>query len=309
MVSKEKRLIVEELHKPARKIFPRRKTVIRDFYDYFQADLMEFQPYANLNKGYRYILVVINCFSKYIWTRPLKTKTGLDVSKAMEDILKSAGYTPKNLGSDMGSEFKSSHFKSLMNKYKINNFFIYSNKKAAIVERVIRTIKNSIYKQFSIQGNYKWIDILQEVTKNYNNTKHTTTRMKPADVKSDTVLNVYNAPKFAPKKPKLKLGDTVRINKYKGVFSKGFEINWSTELFKIEKINNSNPVTYILKDMNNQPIKGCFYEYELQKTKFPDIYLVEKILKKRTRNGVQQILVKWMGFKEPTWTNKSEVIY
>lgn len=309
MISKEKRQIVSELHKPARINFPRRKTVIRDFYDYFQIDLMEFQPYAKLNKGYRYALVVINCFSKFVWTRHLKSKTGIEVSNAMEDILKAAGYSPKNIGSDIGSEFKSSHFKALMKKYKINNFFIYSNKKAAIVERVIRTLKNHIYKYFSLRGNHVWIDILQEITKNYNNTKHRTIGMMPSNVTPDTVLDVYKSPKLAVKKAKLNLGNLVRISKYKGVFSKGFDINWSTELFKIYKINNSSPLTYMLQDLNNQPIKGCFYESELQKTEFPDIYLVEKILKERKRKGVQEVLVKWLGFSDPTWTEKQNVIF
>lgn len=308
MFSKEKMQIVDELHKPVRKNFPRRKTIIKDYYDYFQIDLMEFQPYSHLNEGFRYVLVVINCFSKFVWTRPLKSKTGSEVTKSMKDILESAGYSPKNIGSDMGSEFKNSHFNSLMKKYKINNFFIYSNKKAAIVERVIRTLKNRIYKYFSLRGAHIWFDILQEITNDYNNSKHSTIGMKPCDVKPNTLLNVYNVPKIAVRRKKLNVGDVVRINKYKGVFSKGFEINWSPELFKIVKVNINKPVTFLLEDMNGQPIKGCFYQQELQKTKLSDIYLVEKVIKQRTKNGVKQVLVRWLGFPKPTWVNKTDVI-
>lgn len=132
--------------------------------------------------------------------------------------------------------------------------------------------------------------------------------MKPCDVKPSTPLNVYNVSKISVRKKILKIGDIVRISKYKGAFSKGFEINWSPELFKIVKININNPPTFLLEDMNGHPIKGCFYQQELQKTKLPDVYLVEKIIRKRRKNGVKQALVRWLGFPKPTWVNEADVI-
>ncbi|KAJ8910898.1 hypothetical protein NQ315_003951 [Exocentrus adspersus] len=110
--------------------------------------------------------------------------------------------------------------------------------------------------------------------------------MKPAEIKPKTVLNVYNYPKVALK-PKFHLGDVVRISKFnfKGVFEKGYTANDSTELFKIAKVG-----TYLLEDMSNHPIKGCFYETELQRSKHPDVYLVEKILKRKGN----KLFIKWL---------------
>lgn len=308
MVSEEKIKVVEELHKPARRNFPRRRIIIRHYGEVWQIDLLEVQPYASSNKGFRYILVVIDCYSKYLWTRPLKNKTGKEVTKAMRSVISQAKYIVKHINSDHGSEMYNQYFKKLMKKYNINHYSTFTTKKAAIVERVIRTLKNLMYKEFSINGNHKWLHILQSLTEKYNNTKHRTIGMKPAEVKPDTILNIFNYPITAPKKIKFKYGDIVRISKHKGVFSKGYEINWSPELFKIIKINVSKPPTYLLEDMDGQPIHGCFYEQELQKTKLPDIYLVEKIMAERNRNGVKQVLVRWLGFPKSTWINKSDII-
>ena len=120
MISEEKKQVVNELHKPARKHFVRRHTILRGFADLWQMDLAEMQPYAKLNKGYRYILVVIDCYSKFVWVEPLKDKTGSTVARAMEKILTRAAYIPKNLQSDQGTEFYNNIFKKLMTKYNIN---------------------------------------------------------------------------------------------------------------------------------------------------------------------------------------------
>lgn len=129
--------------------------------------------------------------------------------------------------------------------------------------------------------------------------------MKPVDVKPTTHLNVYNHIKIALK-PKFHVGDIVRISKYKGVFDKGYTINFSTELFKIMKINVTNPTTYVLEDMHGQPIKGCFYEMELQIAKYPDVYLVEKVLKRKGN----EVFVKWLGLSKEhnSWINKTDIV-
>ncbi|KAJ8911128.1 hypothetical protein NQ315_003304 [Exocentrus adspersus] len=134
---------------------------------------------------------------------------------------------------------------------------------------------------------------------------HRTTGMKPAEVKPTTVLNVYNYPKVALK-PKFHPGDVVRISKFKGVFEKGYTANYSTELFKIAKVNVTNPVTYLLEDMSNHPIKGCFYESELQRSKHPDVYLVEKILKKKGN----KLFIKWLGLPthQNSWIKTSDIV-
>jgi hypothetical protein len=134
--------------------------------------------------------------------------------------------------------------------------------------------------------------------------------MKPVDVKEDTKINAYDYLKIIPRKRKFRLGDIVRISKYKTVFEKGYTASWSTELFKIVKANATNPPTYLLESIEGEPIKGCFYEAELQKTTSPNVYLVEKIVKRRKKNNIDQIFVKWLGFPNQfnSWINKSDIV-
>ncbi len=160
-MNQQRRTVVEELHKPARRNYPRRKYDIRDIDETWQADLVEMQPYSKENKGYRYLLTVIDNFSKYAWAVPVKQKTGKDVTEAMHSILRQ-GRVCKNLQTDRGKEFFNSVFESLMKKFKINLYSTYSNLKASIVERFNKTLKTEMFKRFSLNGNYKWLNILPD---------------------------------------------------------------------------------------------------------------------------------------------------
>lgn len=305
-----KRVVVEELHKPARKSFKRRRTIIKGLNDLFQADLVEMIPYAPVNRGFRYILMVLNAFSKKLWARPVKRKTGQDVTKAMEEILIKAKVTPKNLQTDQGKEFFNKHFNDLMQKYKINHYTTYSSPKASLVERCNRTVKNKMWKEFSLQGSYRWLPILDKIVTAYNNTKHSTTGFKPVDVSKKNEKEILN---FAyshlktidPKKRKFAVGDSVRVSKYREAFKKGYTPNWSNEIFKIKKVVLTNPTTYLLVDQRNEDIQGGFYEFELQKVKYPDVYLVEKVLRRRG----DMVFVKWMGMDKThnSWISKQTI--
>lgn len=296
-----KRAIVDEIHRSARKNFPRRSVIIRGFDDLWQADLAEFIPYSKYNRGYKYILLVIDCYSKFLWTYPLKSKTGIEVSVAMSSILMNKR-KPKNLQTDEGKEFYNKHFTQVMKSNNINHYSTYSIKKASIVERVIRTFKNILYKEFSYRAKYKWVDILASVTDDYNHRKHRTIKMRPCDVKSSIKLNVYNINKKIGK-IKFKNGDFVRISKYKSVFDKGYNANWSAELFKIVRVNLGSPITYNIEDLSGNPIKGMFYTEELQTTAYPDTFLIEKVLRKRGNH----LYVKWMGYQKPSWISKDSI--
>lgn len=293
--SAEKQQIVNELHKPSRKNFNRRRTIIKGLDDLWQIDLAQLDQYSSFNRKFKYIMVVIDCFSKMVWAHALKSKNAVEVANGFKSILKSSSpRKPNNLQSDQGKEFFNKHFAELMKNHKINHYNTYSNKKASIVERVIRTLKENLFKYFSLNGSYKWIDILPQTIENYNNTKHRTTGMKPVDINKQNeqdVLPTYSFLKIA-NIPKFSLGDVVRISKEKYVFKKGYTPNWTTELFKIVKIRTTNPTTYHLTDMSGRPILGCFYEHELQKTNQSNIYLVEKVLRKRGK----KVYVKWLGF-------------
>ena len=303
----KKRIVVEELHKPTRRNFPRRKYDIGDIDETWQADLVDMQEYSRQNKGYQYLLTIIDIFSKYAWVVPVKSKSAEDVSQAMESILKKKR-VPKNLHVDMGKEFYNAKFKRLLKEYKIHMYSTYSNLKASICERFNRTLKNKMWKEFSMQGNYKWLDMLSNLVESYNNTKHRTIGMKPIEVtlaNKSQVMKRYAIEVRLPKKLKFKINDKVRVSRVKQLFEKGYTPNWSTEIFTITKVMRTKPVVYFLKDYQDQPVAGCFYEQELLKVKYPDIYLVEKVIKRRGNN----VYVKWLGFDNShnSWINKNDL--
>ena len=307
-MSNEKLTVVTELHKPARKNYPRRRVHMRGIDETWQADLVEMLPYARENNGYKYLLTVIDIFSKYAWAVPVKSKSGPDVTAAMQSVLVQ-GRIPKNLHTDEGKEFYNAHFKNLMQRFDINHYSTHSNLKASICERFNRTLKNKMWPQFNLRGNYKWIDILPNLISKYNETKHRTIGMKPKDVtaedEEELMERFKKQRKIPSRKPKLKVGDRVRVSKHKHVFEKGYTPNWTTEIFTVDQVMSTNPVTYKLKDYQNQPIAGGFYEQELLKVRHSDIYLVEKVIKKRG----DKVFVKWLGFDSShnSWIDKSDM--
>lgn len=302
-----KEAVVRELHKPARKNFPRRHVDIRALDETWQADLVDMQNYAD--GGYKYILTVIDNFSKFAWTVALKKKDARDVTAAMESVLMQ-GRTPKNLHVDQGTEFYNRNFKQLMKRYGINLYSTYSHLKASICERFNRTLKEKMWMRFSLQGNYRWFDILQELVDKYNDTRHRTIGMKPKEVTKENEQDLFDRiyskmKKVSHKKPKFNVGDHVRVSKFKHVFEKGYTPNWTTEIFTVTRRHRASPLTYNLKDYQGQPIAGRFYEHELQRVKYPDIYLVEKVLKRRGN----QVYVKWLGFDNShnSWIDKGDL--
>jgi len=308
-VSSERRRLVEELHAPARKNFPRRHVIIRGYDDLWQADVVEMRPYSSSNRGYHYILTVIDALTKYAWAVPLKAKGGREAADAIAGIIRESGRCPKNLQTDMGKEFYNADVQKLLKKHDINHYSTYSVLKASIVERFNRTLKNDMWKQFTLNGNYKWIDLLPRLVSNYNARKHRTIGMRPIDVSpaiAEKLLDtVYSHVKIAGP-AKFKVGDSVRVSKYKTVFEKGYTPNWTTEVFKIVKVQITNPVTYLLEDYKGKPVVGGFYEYELNRATHPDVYLVEKVLRKKGN----KVYVKWLGFdgSHNSWINKNNVI-
>lgn len=163
--------------------------------------------------------------------------------------------------------------------------------------------------QFSMQGNYKWIDIIKGLVDEYNNTVHRTIRMKPNSVNKQNekllLKSVFSNIKVFHK-PKFKVGDYVRVSKHRLIFDKSYTPNWTTEIFKIFKIRITNPITYLLEDYLKNKIKGGFYEYEMQKVKYPNAYLVDKVIKKRGN----QSRVSWLGFDSShnSWVNTKDII-
>ena len=265
------------------------------------------QKFAKLNKGYRYLLTCIDIFSKFSWVITLKDKKGITIKNALQKIFKQR--KPKFLWTDKGTEFYNKQVQDLLNE---NNIKLYSTNnseiKSAVIERFNRTFKNMMYKKFTENNNTIFYNILDELVNNYNNKYHSTIKMTPIQgskkINEKKIKNIYNFEKT--KKPgKFKIGDRVRISLEKNIFEKGYETNWTQEIFEIYDIKYSNVPYYYLKDLNNEKLKGTFYEQELQKTKQDDLYTIEKILK----TNKDKIYVKWRGYDNSfnSWINKNNV--
>lgn len=291
-----KREIASELHGPTRKTFVRRHVNVYGKNDLWQADLVEMIPYAKKNKNYKYILCVIDCFTKFAWAVPLKTKTAVETAGAMAKILSSRTTPPRLLQVDDGKEFHNKTFDALMAKYKIKKYSTFSTMKACIVERFNRTLKSNIFREFTARGSHDWLSVLPSAMSIYNLTKHRTIGMSPTEAdehpESVTLKLWRRRGDTSSRSKKIKLGDKVRISTYKGVFTKGYLPNWSTEIFTVVKINKTVPLTYLLEDYAGKPIAGCFYTEEIRKTRYPDDYLIEKIIRKKRG----EVYVKWLGF-------------
>ena len=307
----ERKNVVEELHRPYRRNYARLKVIVQGIDETWQADLVDMRKYSRVNKGFTFLLTVIDIVSKYAWAIPLKNKEGLTLKKSLQDLFK-RGRVPKNLQVDKGTEFYNKNVKNLLMQNNINLYSSYSNLKASIVERFNRTLKTEMWKKFTLNGNNKWINILDDLMKKYNEKIHRTIRMRPVDVNEKNEKEVLNRIRTTNyykieenRKPKFKIGDVVRISKEKHVFEKGYTPNWTTENFTITKVRYTTPFTYNIKDYKNELINGIFYEEELQKCKHPDTYLIERIIRKRGEN----LFVKWLGFNDThnQWIHQNDL--
>ena len=274
------------------------------------ADLVDMQSFSRTNKGYKYILMIIDVFSKYGWAVPLRTKTGAEVTRAFAELWKHHQKPPQKLWTDKGKEFYNKPMKDLLKKHHVHIYSTENEEKSSVVERWNRTIKRIMWKYFTANNTNKYIKVLPDIVHKYNNTYHRSIKCSPTTAREpSSYQHVFDSlfgggggggdkRSTASKPPKFKVGDRVRIVKKKNTFEKGFTPNWTEELFTISTVKRTQPVTYTLADTKRESIQGTFYEQELQKTK-QEIYRIEKVVKKRRRNDddrTQEVYVKWKGY-------------
>lgn len=294
------------LHKPKRNRFKRNEYDVNNIGDLWQADLIDLQNISKYNNGYKYILVVIDVFSKFGWCEPIKQKTSSEIVRAFSNIFNNKlKYLPLHIQTDNGREFTNKHFQIFLKQKNIQYFSTNNSEtKACIVERYIRTIKSVIFKYFTYTNTYKYIDVLKNIVLAYNNKKHRSIGMPPSHVNDKNILNVWenlNKDKLKNcKKPKYVIGDNVRLSKIKRHFTKGYKPNWTEEVFKITSIILRKPVVYKISDLANEEITGVFYEYELQKVILDKNTenLIDKILRVKRNGDSRSYLVKWKGYPE-----------
>ena len=202
---------------------------------------------------------------------PLKTKNGSEVSKAFQSIFKKN--KPKKLWVDKGKEYYNKNVLDLLAKNSIEIYSTENEENSSVCERWNRTIKEKMYKRFTMQNNTVYINILPKILASYNNSKNRSIVMTPNIAKKPenyrkVYWNLYGDLRAERSdKPAFKIGNTVRISKYKRkTFDKGYTPNWTEEVFLIDEIRPTDPITYKIEDLNSEEIEGTFYREELQKT-------------------------------------------
>ena len=235
-----KTFIDEINHTPPKKFYPTNKIIYNHIDEIWSIDLADMIDYKiSNNKGFRYIFIVIDNFSKYLWAIPLKNKYSQTITNEFSNILSTSKRKPLKIESDRGSEFYNSIFQNFLKSKNIQHYSRYTDKGPSIAERVIRTVRNLLKKPVFLAGNADWISELPSTVKQYNNTIHHSTQKTPiqASKKVNERKVYYNLKdKRSKLNPKFKLGQLVRTTDNKKVFSKGDSTNYSYKLYTITEV-------------------------------------------------------------------------
>ena len=266
MTQKNIKIFINEIYsKPPKKYNPTNKTDVYYIDDIWSLDILDLKDYGpKNNRGYRYVLVVIDNFSNFGWTVPLKNKNAQTIKDSFENILTNSKRNPNLIESDRGKELYNKIFQEFLNKNDIKLYSRNSSYGAVFAERFNRTIRDLLKKIFFEQGDAKWIDVLPTITKQYNNRMHTSTKLSPKDASlKKNERFVYNnlLDKRKKIKPKFQINDLVRTADLKRTFSKGDTTNWSYKLYKITEIINDTIPSY-----NIDNLKERYNESLLKKT-------------------------------------------
>ena len=261
-----KQKIAKEIFSPVVKKFDRIQIQTHYKDECWSIDLIDRSSLAKYNKNYKFIFTIIDNHTKFAWAIPLKDKSGKSTTTAFKKLIETSKRKPEKVWSDRGKEFYNKTFLDFLKQNEIQIYSTHSDLKAVFVERFNRTLLDLIKEPMYIEGKACWLNHINSALDKYNNRVHTTTRMTPFEASNKPI----DPPTFVnkPKQPKFQVGDYVRVPDKRNIYSKGYTSNWNRELFKIQKINPTNPITYTLEDENNEQIAGKYYEQELLRSVF-----------------------------------------
>jgi hypothetical protein len=294
-------------------------------------DLMDMQDYAKENDGFKYVIVMIDLFSRFGHTVPIKGKTANFVIDGMKTVFDKV--KPVWIRTDKGGEFLNKKVKDYLKKEKIGHIVTQNEPKANFAERFIKTLKNKIVRVMLYRNSASYIKDLPKLTYSYNNTVHRSIDEKPADVKGKAAIErvyetQYILPLFKkgqktiqknlatgrtkPKRYKFKVGDQVRITHLRHVFSREYDVRWTGEIFTVtQRFRREGIPLYSLKDYSGEEIQGTFYQSELQRViEDPNAeYKIEKVIDTRGRGKNQESLVKFLNWpsKYNVWLKTSTI--
>lgn len=305
-------------HRPVRRRYFRRTYNVRNVDSVWEGDIIDFRNLRRFNRGIPYLLVVIDCLSKYMWIEPLRDKSSASTAEALEKILLRDRRSPAFFQTDKGREFTGQQVQDLLRKHDIRFRTSRSpDVKASVVERAIRSAKERIWRYLTHRDTKNYIDVLQKIVYAYNHTRHSGTRLIPANVTESDADEAYenlqrryaNRRRKTPARNKYRVGDYVRVSKAKAVFGKGYKPGFTDELFQIARANHSRePIVYILRDLQGQEIDGIFYSAELSRVNSESVKRVDKVLETRGRGAKKEYHVTWVNRLDnnSSWINSNE---
>ena len=272
------------MHKRVINKYQRRMVYTSGIDEIWTADLITLnrKEYVKQNDNYKYILTVMDTFSRYSWIRVTRTKDKETIANAFLDVIKKSERKCKRLWTDNGGEFLNKHFENTLKRLKISRYTTKSPLKAIMIDCYNQTIMNKLAALFTQRGNYRYIDVIHSIVNKYNHSYHSSIKMTPTEASkpSNEALVYYNLydkrrreQYLQNKKAKFKINDRVRIIRSKKHFQKGYDKRWSNEIYLIYKVLDFTlPPTYKIKEIlengKYKYISRNFYENELQKTKF-----------------------------------------
>ena len=304
------------LHRQARRRFPRSRVIVGGLNSQADADLMDVGNLSKYNDGVKFVLVLIDIFSRFCWLEPLKSKQGVEVASAFKRIFDKGRIIGK-IRSDRGTEFSNKIVDAYLRSQGVEHFVTNNEVKANYAERLIKTIKGRIFKYFTKKQTYHYVTHLQDFADSYNHTYHRSIKMKPVDVNESNEGALWEqqygmgSKQPATAKPfKFAVGDTVRISYLRTTFMREYQEKWTDEIFTIKKrYRREGLPIYELKDYQNEDVQGTFYEQEIQLVDEPEVYKIENILRSRKVKGKKQHLVRWSGWssKYDSWIDAKEL--
>ena len=281
--------------------------------DCWQIDTVHLQEFKKQNAGISYLLCAVDVFSKHLWVRPLHNCKAQDAKEGLEGILQTVEIFPESIVCDRGPEFRNKIFEDFCNKMKIKLIFTKSSFKASVIERTQLTLERLIFSHITARESLEYVNFLQQLVHRYNVTRHSFTKYTPQQVEEnlevqDEVLLKFGRKyqKIKKQKPKFKIGDTVRIQLFKGPFFRGYNLQFSYERYQISKIIEHKLPMYILEDEKGREILGLFNEFELVPVEL-DRYRVNVLDRKRVRNR-NYVKLKYKGYPEEftEWVEESK---
>jgi len=312
------RRLAEEVYRPQRPVKQYRQVVVNKPYDILSADLIDLSRWdakpgtdedpalTRENEGHKYIFAIMDCFSRYLWTVPLKSKDAKTLLAAYKSVVDTLPRPPLKLWTDQEGGIISKSFQAFLKSQGTVLYHTFSNEGAVQIERLIRTYGNWLQRELFARGSTKWLDAYADITEKWNAHRVRTTGFTPVDaLKPNNTRAIFEklyGAVYPHAEPEFEPGAYVRLAMtFDPLEKKSRRRMWTTEVFVVKSVKKGQVPMYQVEDLAGEPVEGSFYAQELQRTEKPDFeaaYPIEAVLKQRKRAGQQEALVKFLSLPD-----------